>query len=87
MTEPVNFNVARAKALGDCRLASPVDVLKDTIRMIEAGELKPDMLYIAMREKSDDGWLNFPAKYCGMQFLDVVGLLTVHSHLQCKDED
>lgn len=87
MTDPINLNVARAIAQGDCRLALPIDILKDTIRLIENGEINPDMMYIAMREKDDDGWLKFPAKYCGMQFLEVCGLLTVHTNLQCRDDD
>ena len=87
MTDPINLNVARAIAEGDCRLASPLDILRDTIRLIESGELNPDMMYIAMREKSDDGYLKFPAKFCGMQFLEVAGLLSTHTYLQVRAED
>lgn len=88
MTEPVNLNAHRARAAHDSRLWSPLEALKDAVAKIESGELKPDMIYIAMRECDDEANLaNWPATIAGATNIETVGLLTMHLHRMVNDDE
>lgn len=83
----VNLAARRAMLESDCRMWTPLDALKDAVRQIENGELKPDMVYIAMRELTDDGMgADWPSIVAGGTAIEINGLLVKHMHRQLSDD-
>ena len=88
MSDTVSLADARAHKTGDCRDWSVLDVLKAVIRDIESGEIAPDMVMVAMREKDDErNWANFPMYCAGGTTLEIQGLVAKHFAIQMRDED
>lgn len=88
MSEPINLNAKRALAAGDARLWTPLDALKDAIAKVESGDLKPDLIYIAMRESDDKANLaSWPATMAGGTAIEITGLLATHLHRQINDDE
>jgi hypothetical protein len=49
MAEPIYLNMVRAEKAQDCRLVSPLEVLKQLVADIESGKREaPDQIYVAM---------------------------------------
>lgn len=70
----------RADKSGDCRDWSVVDALREALQMIESGELKPDMVYVALSSPAPGNEREFVYKAAGGKRLELIGLL--YEHLQ-----
>ena len=79
----VDLDIARADKEGDCRLVSPLSILKELVADLESGEWPEiDMLYIAMKTKPDaDGMSAFPLRCAGGTRLELMGLLVEHTSI------
>lgn len=80
----MSLGEARVDRSGDCHDWSVLDALKACIRDIEAGKIKPDMVYIAMRETEDNA-KGYPSVIAGAGRFEVRGLLWSHLLLEAKD--
>ena len=80
MTEKlVNLSEKRASREGDCRLWDPVDALRACLRDIENGEIKPDILYIAMALRdTKKNTIDYAFLAAGGTKLELLGLLYRH---------
>lgn len=78
MTEPINLNAVRSRKTGDCQDWTPLDALKELVQEIEAGEADPDMLYVCMRERSEDNSAEYNFKAAGVNTLEAMGLVYKH---------
>ena len=79
-----SFGKARADKTGDCRNWSVVDALKSALEEVESGRLKPDMVYVAFREK-DACRIRFPSVCAGITPFELVALLAKHSYFALVD--
>lgn len=87
MNEPINFALKKVEKTGDCRDWTVLDALKDTISQIEKGEIRPDMVYIAMRDRDKAGDIGFIATKAGGTFIEIAGLLTMHVQVHLNDDE
>ena len=88
MSDPVSLATARADKSGDCRDWSVLDALRAAIRDIESGEIKPDIVIVAFREKHDERkWSNFPMYCAGGTTLEIQGLLAKHFAIQMRGDN
>lgn len=60
---------------------SVADTLREVARQIDIGEIKPDMIYIAMREIVDGGEIDYIWSSSTHSRIERVGLLARHLHL------
>lgn len=86
--KPSSIAARRAVKAGDCRAWTPADALRDALAEIEAGTLKPEMLYIAVLATDPDKprrpVLRFFA--AGGSKTELAGLLTRHLHKHCRED-
>ena len=81
-----NIGKARADRSNDSRDWNPVDALRETLRRVEAGEIKPDLIYIAMAcEGATPHHVDYRFQCAGGLRLDYLGLLTRFIHLTNTD--
>lgn len=72
MGEVINFNPS-----GDRNVA---DTLREVARAIDAGEIKPDLIYIAMAERISSDTTDYIWSVSSMSKLERIGLLAKHLH-------
>jgi hypothetical protein len=85
MSEPINFNEAKAVKEQNSTLWTPLDCLRALVRDFENGEMKDvSAVYIAMVRKRADGQAEtFPFYCAGGTTLEYRGVLTQHIHDIC----
>lgn len=86
---PLSIAARRAVKAGDCRVWTPVDALRDVLDDIDAGRLKPEMIYIAILAtnpaKPKIPRLRFYA--AGGSKTELAGLLARHLNKMSRDDD
>lgn len=79
MAEPIQLNARRAYEIGDSRLVSPLEQLKELVREIEDGKRNPDQLFVAMLtfdKTIPSAWrVNYVC--AGVTFRDILALLDI----------
>lgn len=81
MSETISLAEARAGKLKDATLWTVADALRAALREIETGQIKPDMVYIALRENDGKGISSYDFMTAGSNSrLEVIGLLAEHMH-------
>lgn len=83
MTEVVSLGSERAARQNDGRAWSPIEMVRDLLKSLESGEIKPDMIYVAM-VRHDDGVSTFPYITAGASDIEIVGLLAQHLHFRAS---
>ena len=89
MTNPINFNEARALNKQDSTLWTPLDCLKAVVRDLESGETEPvDAVYVAMLRRGPTGQaISFPFYCAGAKTIDLRGILAQHLYDICAAFD
>jgi len=89
MDEVVSLGRLRAERQEDCRAWSVKDCLREALRSVEAGEIDPDIVYVAFRQidKTRDNWQSYPGICAGGNALEMRGLLAKHLAEQLRDDD
>ncbi len=78
---PVSIAEARAEAAADASKWTPRDVLINTLRRLDRGEIDPAELIICWAEFTEAGAVRPKTAIAGSNALTVVGLLEL-----CKDQ-
>lgn len=84
--EIVSLDEARAARSDYARDWTPLYALKKAVESIESGEMTPDMVYIAFRQKHGEGMASYDCYCAGGDDIHFAGLLTTHIH-QLLTED
>lgn len=74
MIRPVNFNIERANAAGDCRLVSVTDCLEDALEQSRDGRWTK-ALCVFYEPVGKDGDFKVLARCAGLTTLEVRGLM------------
>jgi len=78
MREIASLNMKRAKVAGDCRLVTPLEVLKTMVADIESGKLEaPDRMvicYLTMDKNNPRRWMH-NYRCAGINCHEFIGLL------------
>lgn len=78
----VSLGYERAGRARDARLWKPIEAVRQLLAEMEAGEIDPEMIYIAMRYRTGDDGYAHPYLQAGMNDIEVVGLLSQHLHFR-----
>lgn len=68
---------ARADKAGDARLWTPLDCLREVLRLVEAGDLKIDKIVILHREEIESGGTTGGYFMAGMTRPELIAVLAV----------
>jgi hypothetical protein len=74
--DPISLAAERAYRQGNASLWTPRDVLADTLRRLDAGEIAPDVLLITWREKTSPAHTKTNFAQCGPDVHTALGLLS-----------
>lgn len=80
MSDPVNIATARAYRTADPKDWSVRDMLVDTIRRIDEGEINPTIGIVSMNCKNDDGKTSTHYARSGGSQIETLGTLTIVSN-------
>lgn len=74
----VSLAQIKADKSQDCRDWTPRDALAEALRQIDAGEMKPEMIYIACRTLIGEDAVDYNHFSAGGDRMQLVGLLSYH---------
>lgn len=85
MSKVRSLGEVKAEKAQDCRLWTPLEALKALVRDIEAGEIAPEMVYVAMRvrDPDDPNLVEYRYQTAGAANMELSGLLAQHLHRLC----
>jgi hypothetical protein len=84
MGDVENLGKARADRTNDCRDWTVTDALREALRKVESGEIKPEMVYVAFYSHTEDRLCEYDYQCAGGKKIELLGLLT--RHLQITGE-
>jgi hypothetical protein len=78
MSDVVSLNEARATKEGDCKLWTVADALRAALREIDAGNIQPTMVYVAMYVPNDPEGARYHSFAAGGDEMTITGLVAQH---------
>ena len=77
---PISLNAIRAEKLQDGKAWTPRDVLIDTLRRVDGGEVEPDSLVVIFRDRKA-GINRTKWAQCGPDVHTLLGVIDMATHL------